>query len=130
LLTISQKRFFVPLDELALFMEPDTKLSLIAWAPTGHGRQNGYLHPAWKLGLRTKYFWKNLKSASYYRLIDLILAMTVFFVGMKLTLHKSQVYSCSVTQWWACSSLVSPPLPAEVGCESRERIVLLLVFIA
>jgi len=25
---------------------------------------------------------------------------------------------------------MSPPLPAEAGCESRERIVLLLVFIA
>jgi len=47
-----------------------------------------------------------------------------FFAGMKLTLHKSQVHSYSVMQWCACSSLMSPPLPAEVGCESRERIVL------
>ena len=53
-----------------------------------------------------------------------------FFACMKLTLHKSQVHNCSGMQWWACSSLMSPPLPAEVGCESRERIVLLLVFIA
>jgi len=44
MLTISQKRFFVSSDELALFMEPDIK--------------------PWKLGLSTKYFWKNLKSAS------------------------------------------------------------------
>ena len=42
-----------------------------------------------------------------------------FLAGMKLTLHKSQVHTCSVMQWWACSSLVSPPLPAEVGCECR-----------
>jgi len=49
---------------------------------------------------------------------------------MKRKLHKSQVHSCSVMQWWACSSLMSPPLPAEVGCKSREKIVLLLVFIA
>ena len=35
-----------------------------------------------------------------------------------------------VMQWWACSSLMSLPLPAEAGCESRERIILLLVFIA
>jgi len=41
---------------------------------------------------------------------------------MKLTLHKSQVHSYSVMQWWTCSSLMSPPLPAEVGCESHERI--------
>ena len=39
--------------------------------------QNGHLPPAWKLGLWNKYFWKKLKSASF-RLIDLILAMTVF----------------------------------------------------
>ena len=52
------------------------------------------------------------------------------FAGMKLTLHKSQVHSCSVMQWWAYSSLVSPPFPAEVGCECRERIVLMLVCIA
>jgi len=51
-----------------------------------------------------------------------------FFAGMELTLHKSQVHSHSVMQWWACSSLMSPPLPAEVACESRERIFLLLVF--
>jgi len=37
---------------------------------------------------------------------------------MKLTLHKSQVHSYSVMQWWACSSLISPPLPAEAGCST------------
>ena len=52
-----------------------------------------------------------------------------FFACMKLALHKSRVHSCSVMQWWACSSLMSPPLPAEVDCKIRERIVLLLVFI-
>jgi len=50
---------------------------------------------------------------------------------MKLTLRNSKVHSYSVMQWWACCSLISPPLPAEeAGCESRERIVLLLVFTA
>jgi len=53
-----------------------------------------------------------------------------FFAGMKLTLHKSQVHTYSLMQWWACSSLMPPPLCAEVGCKSRERIILLLVFIA
>jgi len=53
-----------------------------------------------------------------------------FFASMKLTLHKSQVHRYSVMQWWACSSLMYPPLPPEVGCESRERVVLLLVLIA
>jgi len=36
---------------------------------------------------------------------------------MKLTLHKSQVHSYSIMQWWACSSFMSPPLPAEAGCK-------------
>jgi len=54
-----------------------------------------------------------------------------FIAGIKLTLHKSRVHSSyNFMQWWACSSLISPPLPAEAGCESRDRIVLLLVFIA
>jgi len=87
MLTISQKRFFVSLDELALLVETDIK----------QGGKTGIRHP-WKLGLRTKYFWKNLKSASSFRLTDLILAMTVSFSGMKLTLHKSQVHSYNVVQ--------------------------------
>ena len=29
-----------------------------------------------------------------------------FFAGMKLTLHKSQLHSYSVMQWWACSSFM------------------------
>jgi len=53
-----------------------------------------------------------------------------FLAGMKLTLHKSQVHSYSLMQWWACSSFMSAPLSAEVSCECRKRIVLLLVFIA
>ena len=47
---------------------------------------------------------------------------------MKLTLHTSQVHSCYAVM--SSSSLMSPPLSAEAGCESRERIVLLLVFIS
>jgi len=70
--------------------------------------------------------------------------------GMKLTLHKSQVHSYSIVSCCdelccshishdelccshisrVCSSIMPPPLPAEAGCESREWIVLLLVFIA
>jgi len=48
---------------------------------------------------------------------------------MKLTLHKSQVHSYSVMQGWACNSLMSLCLQRRV-VESRERIVLQLVFIA
>jgi len=57
MLTISQKRFFGSLDELALFVKPD----MIAWAFAVGA--NARFSP-WKFGLRTKYFSKNLKSAS------------------------------------------------------------------
>jgi len=60
-LTISQKCFFGSLDELALFVEPDIKQSMIAWAFAGWANVR---FPPWKLWLRTKYFSKNLKSAS------------------------------------------------------------------
>ena len=43
---------------------------------------------------------------------------------MKLTLHKSQVHSYSVSDGLAIHSCLS--LPAEASCESRERIVLQL----
>jgi len=35
------------------------------------------------------------------------------FAGMTLALHKSQVRSSGIMQYWACSSLTSAPLPAE-----------------
>jgi len=52
----------------------------------------------WKSGLKTKYFWKRLKSASHFRLIDLILTMTVFlpvwnshYTGVRFIV----IFSCS-----------------------------------
>jgi len=86
--------------------------------------------PPWKLGLRTKYFPKNLKSASSIPINWFDSCNDSFFADMKLTLHKGQVHSYSVMQWWDGSSFMSLRLPAEAGCESRVRIVLLLVFIA
>ena len=35
------------------------------------------------------------------------------FAGMTFTLRKNHVYSSGITHWWACSSLMSVPLPAE-----------------
>jgi len=55
MLTISQKRFFVSLDELALFMGPDKIVNDRMGVHTVG--QNGHLPPLWELGLRTKYFW-------------------------------------------------------------------------
>jgi len=51
-------------------------------------------------------------------LIDLILAMTVLFSNIILTLCKSRVHCCGVMQFWPCSSLISATLPAEAGCEN------------
>jgi len=47
---------------------------------------------------------------------------------MTLTLHKSQVHCSGDIQWWVRSSFMFAPSPAEAGCETCERIVLLLVF--
>jgi len=40
---------------------------------------------------------------------------------MKLTLHKSQIHRYGVMQWWACSSLMYPPLPADRGWLRKSR---------
>ena len=44
MLTISQKCFFVSLNELALFVKSDIKWSMIAWASAGRGK-TGICHP-------------------------------------------------------------------------------------
>jgi len=79
-------------------MEPDIELSMIAWASAGHGRQNGHLPPAWKLGLRSKYFWKKTEVGILIPINLFDSCNGSFFAGMKLTLHKSQVHSCSAMQ--------------------------------
>jgi len=47
------------------------------------------------------------------------------FADMKLTLHKSQVHCFGNMQFTKSASL-----PEEAGWETRERIVLLLAFVA
>jgi len=50
-----------------------------------------------EIGIKNQIFLeKNWSWHPKFRLIDLILAMTVFFASIKLTLHKSQVHSYSV----------------------------------
>jgi len=77
MLTFSQKRFFVSFDELALFMEPDIKLSMIAWASEGHGGKTEICPPLGNWDYQTNISGKNWSAS--FRLIELILAMTVFF---------------------------------------------------
>jgi len=101
---------------------------MIAWASAGQERQNGYL-PRLEIGVKNQIFLEKSEIGILIPINWFDSCNDTFFGGVNLTLHKSQVHSYSVMQWWACSSLMSPPLPAEVGCESRERIVLLLVLI-
>jgi len=58
---------------------------MIAWAFAG-GENTRF--PSVEIGI------KNQKFLLKFRLI-----VTVFFAGMRLTLHKSQVHSYSVMQW-------------------------------
>jgi len=88
------------------------------------------LLPSLEIGIKNKMFLEKPEVGILFPINWFDFCNDSFFAGMKLTLHKGQVHSFSLMQWWAYSSLVSPPLPAEAGCQSRERIVLLLVFIA
>jgi len=74
-----------------------------------------------EIGAKNPKMLENLKSASRFRLIYLILAITLYLPA--LTLHKSQLHCSGVMQWRACSSLMSTPSPADSHCETCERIV-------
>jgi len=50
--------------------------------------------PRLEIGIRNQRFLENPEVGILISINWLILAMTVFFAGMKLTLHKSQVHSC------------------------------------
>jgi len=86
--------------------------------------------PRLEIGIKNQIFLEKLEVGILIPINWFDSCNDSFFAGMKLTLHKSQFHSYSVMQWWTYSSLMSPPLSAEAGCESRERIFLLLVFIA
>jgi len=53
-----------------------------------------------------------------------------FFDGMKLTLHKSQVHIFRLCSDMSLQFNHSPSFACRGCCERRERIILLLVFIA
>jgi len=98
------------------------------WVSAGV-RQNGHLLPL-VIGIRTKTSRKPEVNGLIPILTELILAMPVCF-WVWHTLHKSQLHCFGVMPWWAAyGSLMPAHLPAEVGCETWERIVLLLAFIA
>ena len=77
--------------------------------------QNRNLPPALKLGLWNKYFWKKMKSASF-RLIDLILAMTVF-----LPVWNSHCTRVRFTIIVSCSDELAFPHVPSFACRGGVR---------
>ena len=86
-------------------------IPLCSWA-SARGGQNGHLLPPGNWDWKPKICRKPEVSS----LIDLILAMTVLFSDMTLTvtMRKSQVHCCGVMHWWACGSLMSA-----IACRGR-----------
>jgi len=101
---------------------------MIVWASAGEAKRTFALRL--EIGIRNQIFLEKPEVGILIPINWFDSCNDSFLACMKLTLHKSRVHSCSVMHSWACSSLMSPPLPAEVGCESREWIVLLFIFIA
>jgi len=90
-------------------------------------RQNEFLptHTPWKLGLRTKKCWKiwsQYLDSDRFHSCD-----NTLFVGMALTLHKSQLHCSGVMQRWACGSLMSTP-PADSRYETCDAGALFYCF--
>ena len=76
------------------------------------GWWNGHL-PPWKLVKEPKIYRKP-EASSLIPINWFNSCNQSLFAGMTLTLHKSQVHCSGVMQWWACSSLISASVPAEV----------------
>jgi len=84
----------------------------------------------WKLGLKNQIFLEKTE-------VDILIPINwfdscndSFFDGMKLTLHKSQVHSYRLCSDMSLQFNHDPSFACRGGCERRERIILLLVFIA
>jgi len=75
------------------------------WGKTGNC-------PCLEIGTRNGNFLENLAN-SLIPLLDLILAITAY-LPVWHTLHKSQVHSSGVMQWWAFNSLVCSAFLAEL----------------
>jgi len=88
------------------------------------GFQNGHFPPLEIGPKKEKNFLENMKSAAQFRLIDLILAMTVYS-PVRHTLHKNQVYGLCVI---ALVSLLFTYVP--LRGRTSEQTLLLLVVIA
>ena len=89
-----------------------------AFSPAANRLTNQICHKTWSQQFNSDTNWNNSCN-------------NILFTGMRLTLHKRQLHCFGITPWWAAyGSLMSAHLPAEADCETWERIVLLLDFIA
>jgi len=90
------------------------------------GGQNGHL-PLWKLDHEPKFYGthevNSLIQINWFNSCN-----DSLFAGMTLTLRKSHFLVSCIGD--PCRPLMSARLPAEVGDQIYERIVLRLVFIA
>jgi len=104
------------------------------WNPSNHGRPHGErakrTFSPLEIGSKKH---KYLENGVFRSLIlnDWVNSCNdSLFADMTLTLHKSQVRCFGNVQLWALQFTNSASLPAEAGCETRERIALLLTFVA
>ena len=67
---------------------------------------NGHLSPL-DIGIKNQILLEKTEVGIFIPIFLIWFLQWQFFACMKLTLHKSQVHSYSVMQWWVCSSLMS-----------------------
>ena len=92
----------------------------------GGRRERTSICPPLEIGTKNQNFIENLTSATQLGLIDLIIAMTVYFPVRHSHCTRSR-FTVLVSY---SGELADRHLSAEVGCETCEQIVLLLAFTA
>jgi len=103
-------------------------ICLGAWASAVG--ENGYFPPGnWS---KNQKFLENLKSAVFISIHWFNSCNDSLFVDRTLALHKSQVHCSGVIAVMSLPAILChvTPLPAEAGCKTCKRIVLMLAFIA
>jgi len=96
-----------------------------------HRRETGIFPSQLEIGTKNQNFqktWRQQLNSDW-----LIYLLQWQFISRYETHTALEPGSSGVMQWWACSSLISTALPAgcsaEAGCQTCDRIVLLLVFV-
>jgi len=93
-----------------------SQLHLVCMGVPRGGGETGICPP--EIGTKNKNLKKKLKLAAQFRLNWINCCNHSLFGVVTLTLRKSHVHHSGVMQWWACSPLMSTPLPAEASSET------------